>query len=158
MPDVKISALPAASSVAAGDVYPIVQGGITKRATGTQLKSGLSLDNVNNTSDANKPISTATQTALDGKSATGHTHTASDITNFNTAADARVTLGIAPVDITSITYDTNDPPRVTGYVRAGTTYVITYPSSTQITISVGGSPIINITLNGVGNVTSVDVI
>jgi len=31
-------------------------------------KAALSLGNVNNTSDANKPISTATQTALDGKS------------------------------------------------------------------------------------------
>jgi len=154
MPDVKISALPAASSVAVGDVYPIVQGGITKRATGTQLKAGLSLDNVNNTSDANKPVSTATQTALDGKTATGHTHTASDVTDFNAAVDSRT----ASVDITSITYDTNDPPRVTGYVRSGVTYVITYPSSTQITVSTGGSAIINITLNGAGNVTNVDVV
>jgi len=33
----------------------------------TGVKTDLSLQNVNNTSDANKPISTATQTALDGK-------------------------------------------------------------------------------------------
>ena len=33
----------------------------------TTLKTHLSLGNVNNTSDANKPISTATQTALDTK-------------------------------------------------------------------------------------------
>ncbi len=36
--------------------------------------SQVGLGNVNNTSDANKPISTATQTALNGKSDTGHTH------------------------------------------------------------------------------------
>lgn len=36
------------------------------------------LGNVDNTADLNKPISTATQTALDGKSDTGHTHAASD--------------------------------------------------------------------------------
>lgn len=37
-------------------------------------KSDVGLANVDNTSDVNKPISTATQTALDGKSAVGHTH------------------------------------------------------------------------------------
>ncbi len=45
----------------------------------TLAKGDVGLGNVDNTSDANKPISTATQTALDGKSATGHTHTASVI-------------------------------------------------------------------------------
>lgn len=38
-------------------------------------KSDVGLGNVNNTSDLNKPISTATQTALNGKSDTTHTHT-----------------------------------------------------------------------------------
>lgn len=37
-------------------------------------KSQVGLGNVDNTSDANKPISTATQAALDGKSNTSHTH------------------------------------------------------------------------------------
>jgi hypothetical protein len=37
-------------------------------------KSDVGLGNVDNTSDANKPISTATQTALDGKSDTTHNH------------------------------------------------------------------------------------
>ena len=45
------------------------------------------LGNVDNTSDANKPISTATQTALNGKANTSHTHAAGDITSgtFNSA-------------------------------------------------------------------------
>lgn len=55
----------------------------------------LGLDNVSNTSDANKPISTAVQTALDAKAASSHTQPASTITDFNSAADARVTSGIA---------------------------------------------------------------
>lgn len=38
--------------------------------TPTQAKTSLSLGNVDNTSDANKPISSATQTALDAKQAT----------------------------------------------------------------------------------------
>lgn len=52
-------------------------GGITKSMVG--------LGNVDNTSDANKPISSATQTALDGKAASSHNHTSSNITDFNTA-------------------------------------------------------------------------
>ena len=42
----------------------------------------IGLGNVDNTADIDKPISTATQTALDGKSDTGHTHTVSDITDI----------------------------------------------------------------------------
>lgn len=44
-------------------------------------KSSVGLGNVDNTSDANKPISTATQTALNGKANTSHTHAAGDITS-----------------------------------------------------------------------------
>ncbi|MBS6366957.1 MAG: hypothetical protein KH420_06360 [Clostridiales bacterium] len=39
------------------------------------------LGNVDNTADADKPISTATQTALNGKANTSHTHAAGDITS-----------------------------------------------------------------------------
>lgn len=45
-------------------------------------KADVGLGNVDNTSDLNKPISTATQTALDGKAASSHTHTKSQITDF----------------------------------------------------------------------------
>lgn len=38
-------------------------------------KAQVGLNNVDNTADLDKPISTATQTALNGKSNTGHTHT-----------------------------------------------------------------------------------
>ena len=44
--------------------------------------SEVGLGNVDNTADIDKPISTATQTALDGKADTGHTHTVSDITDM----------------------------------------------------------------------------
>lgn len=43
-------------------------------------KSAVGLGNVNNTADADKPISTATQTALNGKAASTHSHAATDIT------------------------------------------------------------------------------
>lgn len=44
--------------------------------------SEIGLGNVDNTADIDKPISTATQTALEGKADTGHTHTVSDITDM----------------------------------------------------------------------------
>lgn len=44
--------------------------------------SEIGLGNVDNTADIDKPISTATQTALDGKADTVHTHTVSDITDM----------------------------------------------------------------------------
>ncbi|QGZ17125.1 minor tail protein [Arthrobacter phage DrYang] len=45
------------------------------------VKGDVGLGNVDNTSDANKPVSTATQTALNGKSNTGHTHLWADLTD-----------------------------------------------------------------------------
>lgn len=54
----------------------------------TLAKGDVGLGNVDNTSDANKPVSTATQTALNGKSNTGHGHVAADISDFTSAAKA----------------------------------------------------------------------
>lgn len=53
----------------------------------THVKGDVGLGNVDNTSDAAKPISTATQTALNGKSATGHTHAVSDVTGLQAKVD-----------------------------------------------------------------------
>ena len=44
-------------------------------------KAQVGLGNVDNTSDANKPISTATQNALNGKANTSHNHSAANITS-----------------------------------------------------------------------------
>ena len=73
MADQKISQLTTISTVdTAADLFPIVDTSATetKKITPSALKTALSLNNVDNTSDANKPISSATQTALDGKQAT----------------------------------------------------------------------------------------
>jgi len=73
MADTPISALPAASTLGVGDVVPVVQGGVTKRATLSQLpkpvvtKADVGLDQVSNTSDANKPVSVAQAAALASK-------------------------------------------------------------------------------------------
>lgn len=63
--------------------------------TGDYTKAQVGLDNVDNTSDANKPISTATQTALDGKAAVVHTHVISDVTGLQTALDSKEASGTA---------------------------------------------------------------
>ena len=52
-------------------------------------KAMVGLGDVDNTSDLDKPISTATQAALDGKAAAIHTHDASDITS-GTLSDERL--------------------------------------------------------------------
>jgi hypothetical protein len=73
MPDQKISELAAITTIDnAADVLPIVDTSATttKKVTPTQLKTSLALNNVDNTSDANKPVSSATQTALDAKQVT----------------------------------------------------------------------------------------
>lgn len=56
-------------------------------------KSMVGLGNVDNTSDASKPISTATQTALDGKAATSHTHAIADVTGLQSALDGKQAAG-----------------------------------------------------------------
>jgi hypothetical protein len=70
MANQKISELTAIATIDnATDVLPIVDTSATttKKITLTQVKTSLALNNVDNTSDANKPVSTATQTALDAK-------------------------------------------------------------------------------------------
>lgn len=85
--DSDLSAI-AALSPANNDVIQRKSGAWTNR-TPAQLKTDLALvkgdvglGNVDNTSDANKPVSTATQTALNGKANSSHTHTTADITDF----------------------------------------------------------------------------
>jgi hypothetical protein len=73
MADQKISQLATIVTVDnASDLFPIVDTSAaeTKKITPSALKTALALNNVDNTSDANKPVSSATQTALDAKQAT----------------------------------------------------------------------------------------
>lgn len=70
-------------------------------------KGDVGLSNVDNTSDANKPISTATQTALNGKAATSHSHSGADITS-GTVPYARL-----PVGTTASTVAAGDDSRMT---------------------------------------------
>lgn len=95
------SALPYVGAYGSPDLDGLTDVSITSPATGAILrydgsvwtdyvlaKADLQLGNVDNTSDLNKPISTATQAALDGKASASHTHTSAAITNFAAAASA----------------------------------------------------------------------
>lgn len=103
MADKKISELVAISTVDnALDVLPIVDTSAaeTKKITPTQLKTTLSLNNVDNTSDLNKPISSATQTVLDTKA--NNTTVNSHIANINNPhAVTKAQVGLGNVDNTA---------------------------------------------------------
>jgi hypothetical protein len=76
MADVTITGLPNASALSGTERVPMDQSGTTVDAAASAIaalatKTTVGLGNADNTSDANKPVSTATQTALDGKAGTG---------------------------------------------------------------------------------------
>ena len=56
-------------------------------------KSDVGLANVDNTSDASKPVTTAMQNARDGKAAASHTHTIANVTGLQTALDGKQASG-----------------------------------------------------------------
>ena len=58
----------------------------------TLAKGDVGLGNADNTSDVNKPVSTAQQTALNGKANTTHTHSESDITGLTSDLAAKAPL------------------------------------------------------------------
>jgi len=80
-------------------IVPVILGGTGVNSL-TGLKTALTLNNVNNTSDLNKPISTLIQTALDLKANTSDVNTSlalkENISNKSTAVDLG---GTSPSDI-----------------------------------------------------------
>jgi hypothetical protein len=81
----------------------------------TVTKSDVGLGNADNTSDVNKPVSTAQQAALDAKAALSHSHAESDVTNLTTDLAAKVAANgaITGATKTKVTYDAK------GLVTAG---------------------------------------
>jgi len=64
----------------------------------TLNKTAVGLANVDNTADSAKPVSSATQTALNGKASTSHTHAASDVTS-GTLAIAQIPTGTSSTTV-----------------------------------------------------------
>lgn len=100
-------------------------------------------------------VTSSVQTQLDGKSGTAHTHVASNITNFDVAADARISaqkgqaLGLATLDgggkvpasqlaLTGVTYQgtwnatTNTPTLTSSVGNTGYYYVVSVAGTTTI--------------------------
>lgn len=87
---------------------PLASPAFTGTPTGI-TKAHVGLGNVDNTADNAKPVSTAQQTALDGKANTSHTHAQADVTGLATL----LALGFYYADGTT---STNARPSVPGKV------------------------------------------
>lgn len=113
-------------------------------------KTAVGLANVDNTADASKPISTATQTALDGKASTSHTHAAADIIS-GTVDEAR--LPGATEAATGIVQLASNSEAVTG---TDTAKAVT-PAGLSAAIAAVGNPVIFVdTLSEIPPGTPVD--
>lgn len=123
--DKKISQLSASTSLIGNEAIPIVQDGITKKTTALDIanfandrltvvtsintqtgtvvltKSNIGLGNVDNTSDLNKPISTATATALGLKANLSTLASVSITGSYNDLVD-RPALGSAAAQNSSV--------------------------------------------------------
>lgn len=75
--------------------------GVVVAQSGDYTKAQVGLSNVDNTTDLGKPVSTATQTALDGKAALVHTHTISNVTGLQTALDNKEASGTASAAVSA---------------------------------------------------------
>ena len=95
-------------------------------------RSDVGLGNVDNTSDADKPVSVAVQTALDGKSDTGHAHTISDITDFGDYQPASVNLdGWAAVNESDY-YTATETDAAIASAAAGTARFVTEATTVEV--------------------------
>jgi len=111
MPDIRVTQLPELTTPTDDDILPIIDspasGATTKKITKANLlastvatitahtsrtdnphtvtKAQVGLGSAENTADSAKPISTATQTALDAKAALVHAHAQTDVTGLTTS-------------------------------------------------------------------------
>jgi hypothetical protein len=91
-----------------------------RTGTVTLAKSDVGLGNVDNTSDAAKPVSTATQTALNGKANASHGHAISEVSGLQAALDGKLSasdvLGQQTIWVPAVAMY----PRTTSGAAAGT--------------------------------------
>ena len=115
-------------------------GGITKAMVG--------LGNVDNTSDANKPISTATQTALNGKVNNTGNETIAGVKTFSSAP-------VVPDGSFTIAKTTGLQTALDGKAAASHTHVLSDLPDAWVKMSVRAATTANITLSGTQTVDTV---
>jgi hypothetical protein len=104
--------------------------------TPAQVKTTLSLNNVDNTSDASKPVSTATQTALDAKGPIRKPITTSTATTYApTAADENTLVTLNNASGVTVTM----PSNATQAIPVGAEIDFVWWGGTQVTFAAGGS-------------------
>jgi len=104
---------------------------------GTLAKGDVGLGSVDNTSDASKPISTATQTALNGKANTSHAHAISDTTGLQTALDGKASTTVATTGANGL-MSLSDKTKLDG-IEAGATADMTAAEILTAVKTVDGS-------------------
>ena len=92
-----IGGLIQAPAVVNDSFVPVFYSGMTYRVSlgdiaGMVTKTTIGLGNVDNTSDVNKPISTATQTALNNKADANHTHSIQQVTGLNASLATKASI------------------------------------------------------------------
>ena len=127
MAEVTITGLPNASTLTGAERVPMDQAGATVDASAQAIAdlataATVGLGSVNNTSDLSKPISTATQTALDLKAA------ASAISNINNTSDLAKPISTATqaaLDLKAAASHTQAASTITGLAAVATSGVYT---------------------------------
>lgn len=113
MTAVTISNLSSASTLSGAEVLPVVQSGVTVKATVTQLRTGLA----DSTHAHTIADSTGLQAALDAKAAASHTHAVADSTGLQAALDVKLTQGKHTL---AVLFPGNFKAKSSGGARAGT--------------------------------------
>lgn len=94
----------------------------------TVTKADIGLANVDNTADSAKPVSTAVQTALNGKANSSHAHAISDVTDLQTTLDTKLSAG----DLTSYATTTDLTSGLAG--KADISELSNYATTTALTV------------------------
>lgn len=125
----------------------------------TLTKSDVGLANVDNTSDASKPVSTATQTALNAKANASHNHAAADISDASsvgrsvlTAADAVAVRNAIGAGTSSLTIGTTASTAAAGnHTHTHASLTDTTAIGTQVATAASAAAIRTLIGAGTGN-------
>ena len=122
--------------------------GLLMAANSTDQRTLLGLSAVDNTADAQKPVSTAQAAAI---AAATTADAIADTLEIAPPADlARIQASVSGAGtVSGVTYDGSN--RVTGYSANGIAYVVAYPNPTTVTVA-GNGKTITVTLDSQGRV------